>query len=73
MNFILKKESENASNAVTEINNQKQLVEESKNQLQNQANTLSGQIDSLNTKITSVTSEITVLFLCLFKSLSVTK
>lgn len=54
----LKKEAENASEAVDEINNQKKAMEDSKNQLENQANSLTGQISSLNSQIATVSSEI---------------
>ncbi|MCR5415954.1 MAG: cell wall hydrolase [Pseudobutyrivibrio sp.] len=54
----LKEESENASQAVDDIANQKKAVEDSKNALENQANSLSGQITDLNNKISTVTGQI---------------
>ena len=54
----LKEESENASQAVDDINSKKQQAQDSKNQLENQANELSGQISDLNNQITTVTGEI---------------
>ncbi|WP_028242743.1 cell wall hydrolase [Pseudobutyrivibrio ruminis] len=54
----LKEESQKASDAVKDINNQKQQVEGAKQQLEGQANSLTGQISSLNNQISSVTGEI---------------
>lgn len=54
----LKQESENASNAVNQINDTKKQVEDAKEQLEDQADSLSGQITSLNNQITTVTGEI---------------
>lgn len=54
----LKEESQNATQAVDDINNKKKQVEDSKNQLENQADDLSGQITNLNNQITTVTGEI---------------
>ncbi len=54
----LKEESENASQAVDEINSQKEQAEEIQNQLEGQADSLSGQITNLNTQITTVSGQI---------------
>ena len=54
----LKEESQKASDAVKDINNQKQQVEGAKQQLEGQANSLTGQITNLNNQISNVTGEI---------------
>jgi peptidoglycan hydrolase CwlO-like protein len=54
----LKEESQKASDAVKDINNQKQQVEGAKQQLEGQANSLTGQISNLNNQISNVTGEI---------------
>ena len=54
----LKEESENASQAVDDISNQKQAAEESKDALESQADSLEDEIDSLNSQITSVSDQI---------------
>lgn len=54
----LKAESENASQAVDDISNQKQAAEESKDALESQADSLEDEIDSLNSQITSVSDQI---------------
>ena len=54
----LKEESQKASDAVKDINSQKQQVEGAKQQLEGQANSLTGQISNLNNQISNVTGEI---------------
>lgn len=54
----LKEESENASQKVDEINDQKQQAQDAKEDLEDQADALTGQIGQFNSKISSVSSQI---------------